>query len=105
MVLGRNPNFPWVLNDKLTGLSCDDDLAHTVEENLKAMRAAREACIKAESLDKLKRALRNIVPSNKDEQFVNGEKLYYKRKDTRWSRPANVIGIDEKKLLSSMEVK
>ena len=99
MVFGRNPNFPSVLNDKLTGLSCDDDLAYTVEENLKAMRAAREACIKAESSDKLKRALRNNVPSYNDERFENGEKVYYKRKDTRWSGPANVLGVDGKTII------
>ena len=61
MVFGRNPNMPSILNDKLLGLSCDDDLAYTVKDNLKAVRAAREACIKTESSDKLKRALRNNV--------------------------------------------
>ena len=96
MLFGRNPNFPSVLNDKLTGLSCDDDLAYTVEENLKAMRAAREACIKAESSDKIKRALTHNVPSYNNEQFENGQKVYYKRKDTRWSGPAIVIGKDGK---------
>ena len=57
MVFGKNPNFPSILKDKLPGLSSDDDLSYTVEENLKAMRAAREACIRADSSEKLKRAL------------------------------------------------
>jgi transposase InsO family protein len=99
MVFGRNPNFPSVLNDKLPGLSCDGDLSYTVEDNLKAMRAAREACIKAESSDKLKRALQHNVPSYNNEHFEIGQKVYYKRKDTRWSGPANVIGRDGKTVI------
>ena len=99
MVFGRNPNFPSVLNDILPGLSCDDDLAYTVEENLKAMRVAREACIKSESSDKIKTALRHNVPAYNNEKFENGQKVYYKRKDTRWSGPANVIGQDGKTVM------
>ena len=99
MVLGRNPNFPSILNNKLPGLSSDDELSYTVEENLKAMQLAREACVKAESAEKIKTAMRNNVPSYNNEIFENGQKVYYKRKDKRWSGPAVVIRNDGKTII------
>ena len=99
MILGMNPSFPSILNDKLPALSSSNDIAYTVEENLKAMRLAREACVQAESSEKLKMALRSNVPSYNNDKFENGQKVYYKRKDTRWSGPAVVIGSDGKTII------
>ena len=91
MVFGKNPNLPSVLTDKLPAMSTED-ASYTVQENLKAMRAAREACIKSESSEKIKRALTHNVQTYNDVHFENGQKVYYKRKDKRWCGPAIVIG-------------
>ena len=55
IVFGRNPSFPSVISDNITALTAED-LSRIVEENVYAMRAAREAYIEAESSEKIKRA-------------------------------------------------
>ena len=61
-----------MLNDNLTGMSCDDDVEYTVQENLKA-----------ESSEKIKRALRhnvlsynNMYNSNMVRKFIIKEKRH-----------------------------
>ena len=77
-----------------------DHTSITVEENLKAMRAARESYVKAESSDRIKRALRHNVRTSCESNFLNGERVYFKRDKMRqWHGPAKVIGQDGKQVI------
>ena len=72
----------------------------TVENNLKAMRKAREAFIQSESSEKIKRALRHNLRSSNNSYFEQGDKVYYKRNGSpRWKGPATVLGQDHKTIL------
>ena len=75
------------------------DIGICVEENLKAMRASREAFVQAESAEQIKRALRHNVPSYNDLQIQTNDKVYYKRNDKRWCGPASVIGREGKTII------
>ena len=56
------------------------------------MYAVRRSFVKAESCDKIKRALRHPVRAS-EEFFKNGEKVFYKRDDgKRWHGPGKVVG-------------
>ena len=57
LVMGRNATYPSVLYDKLPALE-NDFTSELVRENLNALHSARENFIKAESSEKLRRALR-----------------------------------------------
>ena len=93
LVFGRNPNMPSVLIDKLPALSRPN--IDIVRNHLNSMHAAREAFIKAESDDRIRRALRHNVRTYADTKYRNGDKVYYRRKDHKsWQGPAIVLGQD-----------
>jgi len=99
LVFGRNPNFPSVTTDKLPALQTSQTSV-TVEENLKAMRAARENYVKAESSNRIKRALQHNVRTSCEANFSNGQSVYFKRDKVRqWHGPAKVIGQDGKQVI------
>jgi len=99
LIFGKNPNFPSVVTDKLPAMRTDHT-SITVEENLRAMRAARENYVKAESSDRIKRALRHNVRTSCEANFLNGESVYFKRDKVRqWHGPATVIGQDGKQVI------
>ena len=92
LVFGRNPNYPSVVNSKPPAL-CKDNITVTVEKNLRAMHAARESFIRAESSEKIKRALRHNIRTSNDIRLQNGDSVYFKRNDSRkWHGPGKVIG-------------
>ena len=65
-------------------------------QNTNALHAARKAFVKAESSERIKRALRCQVQAV-EENFTQGDKVYYKRDDSnRWRGPGKVIGQDGK---------
>jgi len=101
LVFGRNPNFPSVFTNKLPAMSAEEgSLTNIVQENLKAMKKARESFISAESSEKIKRALSHNVRTSLEKQYINGDKVYFKRKDIKkWHGPATVIGQDGKQIL------
>ena len=70
--------------------------------NIEARHKAREKYIKAESSEKIKRALRSKVRNFSDVKYESGEKVYYRRKNFKgWKGPATVIGVDGKDLPSN----
>ena len=80
LTLGHNPEIPTVLNNKPPAME-ERDSDDIIMEHLQAMKLARREFIKAETSEKLKRALRhNIRPSVKN-IYVPGDLVYYKRKD------------------------
>ena len=98
-VFGRNINLPSVLTDALPALEPTQS-SEAVRRNLEAMHAARENFIKAESSERIRRALRHKVRTYTDHRFENGEKVFYKRKSYKgWKGPATVIGEEGKIVL------
>ena len=66
-----------------------------LEDNLRAMRTAREEFMNAENSAKIKRALRSQVRTCQDTVLEMDEKVLYKRNNSdRWSGPGVVIGRD-----------
>ena len=89
-VTGALPNLPSVLVNGLPAL--EEAEGDRTKTQLERMYSARRAFVKAESSEKIKRALRHLVRSC-ETNFVNGEKVYYKRAaDNKWRGPAKVIG-------------
>ena len=99
LTFGQNPNLPGVLSDKPPALE-EREVADIIATQLRTMRTARQAFIKAESEEKIKRALRhNIRPSAKN-KFIQGDLVYYKRNDSRkWRGPGKVIGTESSTIL------
>ena len=99
LVFGKNPNFPSVIRDKVPALTAEN-LCDTVQKNLSAMKSARENFIKSESSERIKRALSHNIRSAVEQHFSNGEKVFYKRQESRrWNGPGKVIGQDGKQVL------
>ena len=95
LVFGRNPKLPCVMNDSLPALE-GTTISETLGKHLSALHAGRMAFIKAETSEKIRRALRHQVrPSGRI--FQNGELVYYKRDDNQeWKGPGTIIGQDGK---------
>ena len=93
LVLGCNANLPSVLSSQLPALNpvCSSDI---VRNNLNAMHKARENFIKAESSERIMKALRHKVRTYSEEEFSNGEKVYYQARRGRkgWRGPGKVLG-------------
>ena len=99
LVFGRNINLPNVLQDEPPAHNIDTN-SELIRINLEAMHKARENFIKAESSERIRRALRAKVRTYADEKFEQGQLVYYKRKNTKgWKGPGVVIGIDAKMVM------
>ena len=69
LVFGKNPSFPNILDNDLPALE-EKPFTLTVANNLNVMHKSREAFIKVESSEKIKRALKhNIRTTNDDAPF------------------------------------
>ena len=99
LTFGQNPPLPSVLSDKPPALESDEG-KDVIAEHLLALRSARQAFMKAESAEKVKRAVRhNIRPSAKH-RFFQGDIVYYKRNDCKkWRGPGRVIGMESSTVL------
>ena len=95
LVFGFNPMLPSILNNKPPALSSEEAYSQIIEENMKAMKNARLAFIKSESSERIKRALSHNIRASGNVKYVNGDRVFYKRKDEReWHGPGTVIGQD-----------
>ena len=95
LVLGKHPNLPSVMVNKLPAME-DAEVSESVMKHLNTLHAARRAFAKAESSERIRRALRHNVRVA-ETAFQNGEKVFYKRDDSnRWRGPGKVIGQDGK---------
>ena len=74
--LGRNPSFPNVIDDQLPAME-DDVLSQTLASNINAMNSARQAFVKCEASNKIRKALKSQVRTCNDEYFHNGEKVMF----------------------------
>ena len=94
-----NINLPTVLTDLPPALESTTS-SDIVRRNLDAMHKARVNYMKAESSEKIRRALRHKTRTFADEHFVIGEKVFYKRQNLKgWRGPAVVNGFDGKVVL------
>ena len=94
LVFGFNPILPSVLSDRPPALS-NNDYAEIISNHLQAQKLSREAFIQAESSERIRRALSHNIRSSGDIKYLNGDKVYFKRNDSKkWSGPAVVIGQD-----------
>ena len=100
LVFGQNPTLPSVCSSKLPAMSGEADVGKWVLKHLKAMHDAREQFIKAESSEKIKRALRRNVRTANDLKFVSGDQVYFRKRDSKkWWGPGTVLGQDGKQVL------
>ena len=99
LVFVRNVNLSSVLNNEMPALESFTK-SDIVRMNLDAMHKARGNFIKAESSERIRRALRHKVRTYPDQQYENGEQVLYKRKDTKgWKEPGAVLGQDGQYIL------
>ena len=86
IVLGANPNLPNIMTDKLPameGLTSSEILA----KHLNALHSARQAYIRSEADERIRRALRHQVRAV-EERFEPGQRVLYKREGhNRWLGP------------------
>ena len=95
LVFGRNPRLPSVMDDSLPALE-GTTISKTLALHLNAKHASQLAFIKAESSEKIRRALRHQVRPVGN-VFQNGALVFYKRDDSKeWKGPGKVIGQDSK---------
>ena len=99
LVFGRNPALPSLQNNKPPALN-DETVNDMIRKNLNALHASRQAKIKCESDERLRRALNHNIRTSNDVVFVAGDRVYYKRKDTKkWKGPATVMAKDGQQVL------
>ena len=99
LVFGRNPVLPALQTDKPPALD-NETTCDMLRKNLEAMHAARQAHIRSESSEKVRRALSHNIRTYSDVQFFTGDKVYYRRRSSKkWSGPATVIGKNGQQVL------
>ena len=98
LVFGKNIELPSVHTDKLPAQNIPS--SEYIMENLNALHSARQAFIKQESSEKLRRALNRKTRGYSDTNFVQGDSVYYYRNNSKkWHGPARVLGRDGQQLL------
>ena len=92
LVFGKDPNFHTVVRNKPPAL-LGKMTSEIVACNLNAMHPARQAFIKSESAEKLRRALHHQTRICNDVKYFTGDIVYYKRNNSyEWKGPGTVIG-------------
>jgi transposase InsO family protein len=98
LVFGRNIRLPNILNDPPPTYEIKT-MSKALADNLAAIHATREAHMKAESCEKLKRALKSKVRTF-DHIYHHGDYVYYKRdRQDGWEGPGRVVFQDNKIIL------
>ena len=88
LVYGRQPRLPTTLEDELPALCSKSNF----EDHLNALHEARCNFLKAESSDRIKRALVSNVRTF-ERVYETGEEVFYYQ-NNRWRGPCTVIGRD-----------
>ena len=95
LVFGKNPNLPNIMNDNLPALQGSTS-SEILSEHLNALHAARQAFVKSEADERIKRALRSKVRVS-EQVYKYGDRVYYKRDGhEKWLGPGKVIFQDGK---------
>ena len=99
LVFGHDPNLP---NSSNNNIASDDPhfSSELVRNNLNAMHRARESYLHQEAAARLSRALNRQTRTYSDQNFMNGDEVFYKREaSSRWQGPAKVLGKDSNQVL------
>ena len=82
LVFGKNVNLPAIFDDKppALGSAYKSDI---VRENLNAFHEARKNFVKAESSERIRRALKHNIRTYSEEVFESVDQVYFKRKFDR----------------------
>ena len=98
LVFGRNIKLPNILNDPPPTYEIQT-MSKALANNLTAIHATRQAHMKAENCERLKRALKTKVRTF-DHTYQHGDYVYYKReRQEGWEGPARVVFQDNKVIL------
>ena len=99
LAFGWNVNLPTVMTDMPPALNKTTS-SDIVRKNLEAVHNARANFIKAESSERIRRALRSKTRTCYDTVYLNGDLVYYKRKGKKgWHGIAKVVGQEGKTVL------
>jgi hypothetical protein len=91
LVFGMNVNLPSVLTDRPPAL--ESTTSDIIRKKLAALHRARQNSNKTESREKIRKALRHQVRTFSEEHYETGDRVYFKRKNTKgWKGPAKVLG-------------
>ena len=99
LVFGKSANLP---SNLVTLPPAMEDVSHAdiLAKHLNTLHAARKAFIKAESSDKLQRALKAKNRETTGIEFEIGDMVYYKRNSSdKWRGLGTVIGKENKHIL------
>ena len=92
LILGENVNLPSIVTDQPPALEPTIQ-SELVRKKLEVLHNAQKNFIKAESSERIRRALCHQVRTYAEECYEPGEKVYYKRRKRKgWSGPAKVLG-------------
>ena len=97
--IGQNPSLRHISQDKLPALTMAPS-SDVLRQNLNALHSARVAFMESERSEKLRRALALQTRTYSDVTYLNGDTVFYKRKDShKWRGPATVLGKDGQQVL------
>ena len=97
LVFGKQMKLPNILEDPPPAWE-EPERSKTLLDTLQAIHATREAYIKAERCDRIKRALRAKIRIA-DTIYENGDLVYFKKEtENTWRGPAKVVFQDSKVL-------
>ena len=99
LAIGQNPKLPSAISDKPPAMDLQAS-NKIIRENLNVLHKAREAFIKLENSERLKRAISHNIRTTNDVKYLTGDSVYYKRdKINQWRGPGKVIGQDGQQVL------
>jgi hypothetical protein len=81
LAIGSNPILPNSLESNPPALT-NKPSNLIIKENLETLHKAREAFIQSENSEEIKRAITHPVRTSGDVKYFNGDRVYYKRKDS-----------------------
>ena len=95
LVFGTNPNLPNLLTANPPALG-GETMSKIFAEHLNTLHSAREAFIKSEADERLRRALRKKITTI-EQNYDKGDTVLYKKEGkTMWLGPATVVAQDGK---------
>ena len=95
LVFGKNPNLPNIMVDAVPALEGTTS-SETLAKHLNALHSSRQAFIKSESDERIRRALRHKIRAS-EQVFKNGDRVYYKRQGSeKYLGPGRVVFQDGK---------
>ena len=95
LVFGQNPNLPNIMTDNLPALE-GTTTSETLAKHINALHSSRQAFIRSESDERVRRALRHKIRAS-EQSFTNGDRVYYKRQGSeKYLGPGKVVFQDGK---------